>query len=248
MAPSETASTSTRRSFLRRTAVGGAMLGFSTVDSAAAADAPPGSEPVLLVHGYADTGDTPWWKVVERYLIDVGYSADEIYVLSLGDVPGTTTDSPAEYAAVVGERLKVVSEAHGSRVDVVAHSMGGLDSRWCVEKGDGAEYVDDLVTLGTPHQGTYAAYLGLLTEGGRDMTPGSDFLEELNDGALAEGVEYTALWSSADELIVPSEYARLPSPEVDSVDVAWNVNSGFQEHIQLVYDRRVFDRYYRLLD
>ncbi|WP_227355042.1 lipase family alpha/beta hydrolase [Haladaptatus salinisoli] len=240
--------TSTRRSFLRKSALGGSALGVAAVGAASATETPPGSEPVLLVHGYGDTGETPWWDVVRGYLVDVGYSPDDVYVLSLGDVPGTTTDSPAEYADAVGERLKAISEAHGSRVDIVAHSMGGLDSRWCVEKQGGARYVDDLVTLGTPHQGTYAAYLGLLTEGGRDMLPGSTFVERLNDGTLAEGVNYTALWSSADELIVPSEYARLPSPEFSSVDAARNMNTGYQEHIQLVYDRAVFDRYYRLLD
>ncbi|WP_227375960.1 esterase/lipase family protein [Haladaptatus halobius] len=240
--------TSTRRSFLRKTALGGSALGVAAVGSASAAETPPGSEPVLLVHGYMDTGETSWWEVVRDYLVDVGYSADDIYVLSLGDVPGTTTDSPTEYADAVGQRLKTIGEAHGSPVDIVAHSMGGLDSRWCIEKQDGAQYVDDLVTLGTPHQGTYAAYLGILTEGGRDMIPGSTFLERLNDGTLAEGVNYTALWSTADELIVPSEYASLPSPEFSSVDVARNINSGYQEHIQLVHDRAVFDQYYRLLD
>ncbi|WP_458188624.1 esterase/lipase family protein [Haladaptatus sp. NG-WS-4] len=240
--------TSTRRSFLRKSVLGGSTLGIAAVGSASATATPPGSEPVLLVHGYGDTGETPWWEVVTGYLVDVGYAEDDVYVLDLGEVPGTTTDSPAEYADVVGDQLKTINEAHDRRVDIVAHSMGGLDSRWCIENQDGAQYVDDLVTLGTPHQGTYAAYLGLLTEGGRDMTPGSTFLEQLNDGTLAEGVEYTALWSGADELIVPSEYASLPSPERSSVEVARNVNSGYQEHVQLVYDRAVFDQYYRLLD
>jgi triacylglycerol esterase/lipase EstA (alpha/beta hydrolase family) len=126
--------------------------------------------------------------------------------------------------------------------------MGGLDSRWCIEKQAGARYVDDLITLGTPHQGTYAAYLGYVTPGGRDMLPGSPFLSELNDGTLAEGVDYHAYWSHADELIDPSEYAKLPAPERDSVEVARNANTGFQEHVQLVYDRTVFEQYVEYLD
>jgi hypothetical protein len=80
------------------------------------------------------------------------------------------------------------------------------------------------------------------------MIPGSDFLQTLNDGALAESVDYLALWSSADELINPDEYAKIPDPEADSVDVSRNDNSGCQEHIQLVYDRDVFDQYYAFLD
>lgn len=253
MAASE--SSSTRRSFLRRSVagIGAGALGLGAVGTASAggssgSGSPPGGEPVLLVHGYMDTGDTPWWDVVTGYLLDVGYSRDRISVLSLGEVPGTTTDSPRKYADAVGDRLESMYDEHGSEVDIVAHSMGGLDSRWCVEKQDGAGYVDDLITLGTPHQGTYAAYLGYLTPGGRDMVPGSEFLEELNDGTLAEGLDYHAYWSHADELIDPSRYAKLPAPERDSVEMARNENTGYQEHIQLVFDRTVFDQYYGFLD
>lgn len=242
-------STRTRRSFLRGTATtGAAVAGLSAPGAAAGSDSPPGDQPVLLVHGYADTKDSPWWEVVTKYLREVGYTEGEIYVLDLGDVPGTTTDSPREYAEEVKAKLEAVSDQHGSEVDIVGHSMGGLDSRWCIEKLDGAGYVDDLITLGTPHQGTYAAYLGHLTDGGRDMQPGSDFLEELNDGTLAEGVDYNAFWSSTDELIDPNEYASLPSPEDESVEVAHSTNSGHQEHMQLVFDRAVFEQYYRRLD
>lgn len=244
----------TRRSVVRWTAAVGVGSVTAAPAVAGAADegdgsnSPPGDEPVLLVHGYMDTGDTPWWEVVTRYLVDVGYSRDRISVLSLGDVPGTTTDSPETYADAVGERLASMHEEFGSEVDVVAHSMGGLDARWCVEKQDGAQYVDDLITLGTPHQGTYAAYLGSATPGGRDMVPDSEFLRELNDGTLAEGVDYHAYWSHADELVDPSEYAKLPAPERGSVDVARNANTGYQEHVQLVYDRTVFEQYYEYLD
>lgn len=246
-------STPTRRSFLKRSAVGvgAGAIGAGAVGRAAAEGSsvsPPGDEPVLLVHGYMDTGDTPWWDVVTRYLFDVGYAEEDVSVLSLGEVPGTTTDSPERYADAVGERLESMYDERGSEVDVVAHSMGGLDSRWCIEKQDGAGYVDDLITLGTPHQGTYAAYLGYPTPGGRDMVPGSEFLSELNDGTLAEGVDYHAYWSHADELVDPSGHAKIPAPERDSVEVARNENTGYQEHVQLVYDRTVFDQYYEFLD
>lgn len=246
---SDTEPTVTRRSVLRGAlGTGVAALGLSTVGTAAAGDGPPGAEPILLVNGYADIEDTPWWDVLESYFRDVGYTDDEVHRADLGDVPGTTVDSPTEYAEVVEDRLAAISGEYGGEVDVVAHSMGGLDSRWAIEKLGAAQYVDDLVTLGTPHQGTYVAYLGALTDGGRDMIPGSEFLAALNDGRLAESVNYRALWSSADELIDPDEYAKLPDPEAASVDVARSDNSGYQEHVQLVADRDVFEQYYRFLD
>jgi triacylglycerol esterase/lipase EstA (alpha/beta hydrolase family) len=240
--------TPTRRSVLKGTAAtGAAALGLSTVGTAAASDASP-DELVLLVNGYADTEDTPWWDILESHFEDVGYAEEDIHRLDIGDIPGTTVDSPTEYADLVKQRLAAISDDHGSEVDIVAHSMGGLDSRWAIEKQDAARYVDDLVTLGTPHQGTRVAYLDVVTPAGRDLDPGSDFLTELNDGQLAESVDYLALWSHGDQLINPDEYAKIPHPEADSVDTTRNDNTGYEQHIELVYDRDVFEQYVQFLD
>jgi len=210
---------------------------------------PPGEEPVLLVHGFADTGYTPWWAEMTDNLEREGYEHGDVFVLNLGAVPLSTVDSPEDYGAAVCDAITTVKERTGaSEVDVVAHSMGGLDARHCIEKQDGAEDVDDLVTLGTPHQVTYAATLAYGTPGGRDMIPGSPFLRDLNDGSLATGVEYTAVWSDWDELINPDEYAKLPSDERQSVADARNVFVNDTFHVQLVWDDDVFDAWIDRLD
>jgi triacylglycerol lipase len=241
--------TPTRRSVIKGAAATGATaLGLSTVSTAAASDASPDDEPVLLVNGYADTEDTPWWDILEAHFEDVGYAEEDIHRLDIGDIPGTTVDSPTEYADLVKQRLAAISDDHGSEVDIVAHSMGGLDSRWAVEKQDAARYVDDLVTLGTPHRGTRVAYLDFVTPAGRDLDPDSDFLTELNDGQLADSVSYMALWSYGDQLINPDEYAKLPPSMLDSARVTRNSNTGYEQHIELVYDRDVFEQYVQFLD
>lgn len=43
---------------------------------------------------------------------------------------------------------------HGKTLHIVAHSLGGLVSRWFVEQEGGKEIVQHLVTAGTPHMGT----------------------------------------------------------------------------------------------
>lgn len=220
----------------------------AVVEDASPADA-PGDEPVLLVHGFADTGYTPWWVEMTADLGDAGYEHGEVFVLNLGAIPGSTVDSPEDYGEAVCDAIETVKDETGaSEVDVVAHSMGGLDARHCIEKQGGAENVDDLVTLGTPHQGTYVAYLAYITPGARDMVPGSDFLADLNDGQLAPSVEYTAVWSDWDELINPDEYAKLPAEERDSVPNAQNVFVDNTFHIQLVWDDDVFDAWIDRLD
>jgi pimeloyl-ACP methyl ester carboxylesterase len=54
------------------------------------------------------------------------------------------------------QRLKEagLDEGHGKELDIVAHSMGGLVSRWMIEREGGAPLVQQLVMLGTPNGGS----------------------------------------------------------------------------------------------
>jgi len=190
--------------------------------------------PVLLVHGYMDTPLTPWWNIVEKRLSNAGYESESIKRLNLSGskIPGKTIHSPRLYA----KNLKnfVDSEFSGMKFDIIGHSMGGLVSRWFIEKLNGFENVNKLITIGTPHYGTEITKLGSFTPGGRDMIPGSDFLEELNSGDLAEGVEYYSVWSKGDYAILPSYRAKLEG--------AKNINPGFYPHVMLVWSGDVFRR------
>ncbi|MFC5970502.1 lipase family alpha/beta hydrolase [Halomarina salina] len=195
-----------------------------------------GDEPILLVHGYGDTGAMPWWRTLERRFADRGYPNDAVETLSLG-VPGLTLDSPRRYASRIGDRVEALRDRYDSRVDVVAHSMGGLGARWYVERGGGAAFVDDLVTLGTPHQGTTLAYTQP-TPGGRAMTPDSEFLETLNDRRPPRSVTYTAVGSDGDRLVT-ADRAVLP---FDGRNVT-NVRIRGPGHMELVSDAAVFSEY-----
>ena len=56
----------------------------------------------------------------------------------------------------------VINQTKVSKVDLVAHSMGGLIARGYVEEIEGTIYedtIDQLITLGTPHRGSPEAYL-----------------------------------------------------------------------------------------
>lgn len=108
-----------------------------------------------------------------------------------------------------------------SPIDVVAHSMGGLLARFLIEhpgadvdawsdagwSGDGvpdvaddwAARIDDLVMLGTPHHGTWEAWVpgklggfGDRNASGGDMQPGSTFLRHLRSAA-PPGEHYTCI-------------------------------------------------------
>lgn len=61
-----------------------------------------------------------------------------------------------ENAAKLKERLLDVGldEGHGKEVIIVAHSMGGLVSRWFAEKLDGRKLVSHIILCGTPNAGS----------------------------------------------------------------------------------------------
>jgi len=201
----------------------------------------------LLVHGYMDSKHAPWWNRLEGRFAAAGYG-DRVRALDQGSVPFSTVGSPADYAEGIAAAVREMADEFGGPVDVLAHSMGGLSARWSVERLEAELPVDDLVTLGTPHQGTSLAYFGAGTAGGRAMIPGSEFLSALNDDGLAEGVSYTAVWSDADGMIVPASNAALDPAWFCSLVGARNVPLVNVSHMGFVSDPDLVTEYLRYLD
>ncbi|AFZ11645.1 peptidase C14 caspase catalytic subunit p20 [Crinalium epipsammum PCC 9333] len=61
-----------------------------------------------------------------------------------------------ENGKLLGQRLQEVGLGpnHGKELHIVAHSMGGLVSRWFIEREGGNKIVQHLVMLGTPNAGS----------------------------------------------------------------------------------------------
>ncbi|MFW5983869.1 MAG: lipase family alpha/beta hydrolase, partial [Halobacteria archaeon] len=152
-----------------------------------------------------------------------------------------TVGSPREYAEKVRAAVERAYD-DGGEVDVIAHSMGGLKTRWYVEEMGGDDYVDSVVTLSTPHRGTETTRLAVFTKAGRDMLPSSKFLKQLNVDGLADSVDYTAVWSRNDYAVRPNGRASLPDDWVERYD-ARNVRAGPYGHLEMVARRSVFDKY-----
>ncbi len=177
----------------------------------AAAPAASARTPVLLVPGWAD--DAEQFDLMTSRFIGAGWPAESVVSLSFDDPVGSNRD----HARTLSEAITDLRATTGAdHVDVVAHSMGGLALRHYLLEAGGDE-VRRVVFLATPHQGTYAAYVAW-GEGGREMSPGSDFLRALNESLmpLPEGVEGITVRTPVDLHILPPESATLPPlPDIE---------------------------------
>ncbi|PTM13608.1 MAG: hypothetical protein DA408_06375 [Bacteroidetes bacterium] len=110
---------------------------------------------VVYIHGII--GDTTEMPKANKLVKDSsGKTLDEHYDLIL-TFDYENLNTPIEQtAADLKSRLASVDLAagHGKTLDIIAHSMGGLVSRWFIEKLDGNEIVTHLYQLGTPNQGS----------------------------------------------------------------------------------------------
>ncbi|MGH0029486.1 MAG: lipase family alpha/beta hydrolase [Myxococcota bacterium] len=119
----------------------------------------------------------------------------------------------------------------GGRIDLVAHSMGGLVARFYVQQLGGDRRVDRLVTLGTPHHGTHAA--GFVPSPlVRQLLPDGPFIRHLNALPAPERTRVTSIVAGRDLLIQPVESAACPFGEVRRLDDAG--------HVELLFHPQVF--------
>lgn len=104
--------------------------------------------PILLVHGvfFRDTNFFNYWGRIPAALTQNGA---QIYY---GNQPSAA--SVADCGKLLTERIRqIVVETGCEKVNVIAHSKGGLDSRWAIAMEGAAPYVASLTTVNSPHRG-----------------------------------------------------------------------------------------------
>jgi len=210
-----------------------ATFATATVAAAAATACVPASslalDPILFVHGWSSSAST-WDTMVERFEAD-GYSASHLRAYSYN----TSQSNKTTAETVVKSEVEDLKEDTGAeKVDIVAHSMGSLNSRWYVKFVEGGQSnVDEWVSLGGPNHGTNTAYFCFSTAC-QEMRPGSTFLEELNEGDETPGsVNYGTWWSPCDNIINPDSSVPLEG--------ATNTETACISHGALTTDETVYE-------
>lgn len=185
--------------------------------------------PILLVHGFADNRSV--FAVLGRALRKRGFAV--VYGINYS-VLTTLTGDVRSAAREFGREVERICEATSAeQVHVVGHSLGGLVARYYVQRLGGDARVHTLVSLGTPHRGTMAAYL-LPSPVLRQLRPDSDVISELAEPSPGCRTRFIAVWSELDQLIVPQRHARLDHPDL----LVTNLQLSDVGHLSLSVDPR----------
>lgn len=189
--------------------------------------------PVLLVPGYAE----PSWYFMYglyRHLKKSGWQVEGINLF-----PNFATAE--EQAKKIQTRIEDMKARYGvSQVELVVHSFGGLISRYYIQNMGGAAHVRNLVTIATPHQGTYVAYFGP-GKSADQLKYKSPFIQALNaKGYAYPPVKYTSIWSNIDEIVIPQRSAVMPDSTVHQVP--WT------GHLSILFSKRTYAHVLAALD
>lgn len=193
--------------------------------------ATPGADhpPVLLVPGWSDRAAE--LEDFRLRLVRAGWDPTRVLSLDFHDPVGSNLSHAEEVAAAV-DRLR--RDTGAPEVDIVAFSMGGLAVRHYLLFGDGEASTRKVAFLATPHRGTAVAVFAW-GDGGREMIPGSPFLERLNrEDGLPGDVEMAAFRTPVDTRVVPHTSAVLPG--------AANVEICCPGHSEMLRDPGTFVR------
>lgn len=194
---------------------------------------------VVLIQGFFQTR-----RVMET--LETRLRADGFRVVSFrlgGLLWNFNTRGVPTLARRIDRKIRRLRDRHNiGRVHIVGHSMGGLIGRYLVQEEGGAEYIDTVVTLGSPHRGTPTAFIGaglgllLVSHAMWQLFPMSPLVRRLNEGTFPQSCRLVSVYSEQD-LVCPWRSSVLGTS--DGTDVR-NVLVKGLGHMQLVEDPWVY--------
>jgi triacylglycerol esterase/lipase EstA (alpha/beta hydrolase family) len=116
----------------------------------------------LASHGIkVETDRLHYFRGIKSFLEEDGFDPYHTNV--------SFAESIQNRAALLKSQIEgILSSTGADKVHIIAHSMGGLDSRFMIARMGMADRVASLTTIGTPHLGTSLADVGL-REGGEEL-------------------------------------------------------------------------------
>jgi triacylglycerol lipase len=168
-------------------------------------EATRGRRGVILVHGFVCNRGiwNPWLERLHG-------SGVPCIALNLEPVFGGIDG----YGPQIDAAVRCMQQATGLAPLLVAHSMGGLAVRAWLRDAEGSdERIDGVVTIGTPHRGTWLARFGLATNT-RQMRLDGDWLRTLAAAEPPQRAQrFTCFYGHCDNIVFPPAAATLPGAD-----------------------------------
>ena len=191
---------------------------------------------VVFVHGYICNRGlwNPWMKRLLK--LDRAFVA-----VSLEPVFASLDD----YVPQLERAVRRIEAATGLAPVIVAHSMGGLvarawlRSRATHKRSDGTDEAARLITIGTPHRGTWLAGLGR-TPNARDMRVDSPWMAALaaKEPPTLPGL-ITSWWSECDQIVYPPPTGVYPGSEAKQLRGTGHIAMTAREEVWNEIRRRI---------
>jgi triacylglycerol esterase/lipase EstA (alpha/beta hydrolase family) len=177
---------------------------------------------VVLVHGFVCNRGVwnPWMRVLRER--GIPFTAVNL------EPPFGSID---RYPDVIDAAVRRLEAATGLPPVVVAHSMGGLAVRAWLARHAAAARVQRVVTVASPHRGTYLARWSQ-TPNGHEMKRDSAWLRALEAQERADGgSRFVCFFSHCDNIVFPTGTATLPGADNRHLDGT--------AHVHMVYHPEV---------
>jgi len=196
-------------------------------DSLGAVDRPG----VVLVHGFVCNRGlwNPWMQRLRaRQVPFVAVNLEPVF------------GSIDHYAHAIEAAVVQIESVTSTPVVLIGHSMGGLAIRAWLAKFEADLRVLRVITVASPHQGTWLARYGR-TINGQQMRLNSPWLANLaaRESASRRSL-FTCFFGHCDNIVFPASCGRLPG--------AANLHLSGTAHLDMAFKDEVFDEAWRWLE
>ncbi|MCB4362232.1 alpha/beta fold hydrolase [Hydrogenophaga taeniospiralis] len=182
---------------------------------------------VVFVHGFVCNRGLwlPWMR--ELRALGVPYTS-----VNLEPVFGSIDD----YVPLIEDAVCRAQALTGQPPLLVCHSMGGLAARaWLAAMPDAGARVRHVVTIGSPHTGTWLAQFSRVTNG-RQMRRDNGWLRGLQQREAQKAPQatyagFTCWYSNTDNIVFPASTATLPGADNRLVIGAAHVAMAFHPEV-----------------